>query len=559
MKKFLPLLLSILSLLAYAGFVYRQSLAENGGELVYGLDDAYIHMAMAKNFALHGVWGVTKFGFSSSTSSILWTLMLAGLFKVLGVVSLVPYILNILFAALALLLADAMLRGPIPSALYRFLTLVAFLLLTPFPPLITGGMEHTLQIFIMLGFAWASARALSAGHARPFTGASLLMFLSGFFVAFARYDSAFFALVVCGLLFLRRRWFQSIALGLVVLIPVVVYGWFSVRHGWYFFPNSILLKSGVLNAGATDFLASAFSREGFFYWALFRNPHLLFLLVLALVAYALRAASVGVWDERQILLLLFVLATILHMQFAQSGWFFRYEAYLMAVGLVAVAAALADFAPLVREASTAGTPALARALSIFSLALVLIIPSFDRGLMAWVRAPQAMNDRYLEHLIPSQFIRRYYPDATIMANDIGAPCFFTEARILDIYGLGNVEPAHFRRELDGYGVGDLREWSLREGASIAIVQLGWGVITGLIPGEWVLVGVWEVPRNVVFGDKKVGWYATSEAEAERLAAALAEFSPEVPPSVEQRGRYRGDTEPEDLTLPAAEEESPQRR
>lgn len=558
MKKFFPLLLSILGLIAYALLTYRLSLRENGGQLVYGLDDAYIHMAMAKNFALHGVWGVTPSGFTSSTSSILWTLLLGGLFKTLGVFVLIPYVLNVLFAALALAVADAMLRGPIPSALYRFMVLLAFLVLTPFPPLITGGMEHTLQIFIMLGFAWASVRALANDDPGPMAGAAPLMFLSGFFVAFVRYECAFFALVVCALLFVRRRWFQAIALGLIVLLPVVLYGWFSVRHGWYFFPNSILLKSGVLNAGPSDFLVEAFSREGFFYWTLFKNPHLFFLLALALFAYALRAGAVGVWEERQVLLLLFVLATMLHMQFAQAGWFYRYEAYLMAVGLVAVAAALADFAPLVREASTGGAPAMARALSIFALAMVLIIPAFDRGLLAWVHAPQAMNDRYLEHVIPSEFIRRYYPSATVMANDIGAPCFLTEARVLDIYGLGSIEPAQFRRELDGYGTDDLDEWARREGASIAIVQLGWGVITGLVPKEWVLVGVWEVPRNVVFGDKKVGWYATSEAEAERLAANLTEFASYVPTSVEQRGRYLGDTEEEDLTLPAGEEAAAER-
>jgi hypothetical protein len=42
------------------------SLRLNQGHFVYGLDDAYIHMSIAKNFALHGVWGVTPYAFSSS-------------------------------------------------------------------------------------------------------------------------------------------------------------------------------------------------------------------------------------------------------------------------------------------------------------------------------------------------------------------------------------------------------------------------------------------------------------------------------------------------------------
>jgi hypothetical protein len=225
---------------------------------------------------------------------------------------------------------------------------------------------------------------------------------------------------------------------------------------------------------------------------------------------------------------------------------------------VAIAAALADFGPMIRDASAGSARHAAHAVSILALALILIIPAFDRGLVAGIQAPQAMNDRYLEHVIPSEFIRRYYPSETVMVNDIGAPCFFTEARILDIYGLGSIEPAKFRRESGGYGTDDLLDWTVREGAKLAIVQLGWGNITGLIPPEWVLVGVWEIPRNVVFGDRRVGWYATSEAEAGRLMANLTEFAPEVPISVDQRGRYRGDTGEERLFEPAPEPETVKR-
>ncbi|MGO9387121.1 MAG: hypothetical protein ACLPWD_03630 [Methanobacterium sp.] len=42
------------------------SLRLNNGHFAYGLDDAYIHMSIAENFALHGVWGVTLYGFTSS-------------------------------------------------------------------------------------------------------------------------------------------------------------------------------------------------------------------------------------------------------------------------------------------------------------------------------------------------------------------------------------------------------------------------------------------------------------------------------------------------------------
>lgn len=548
MRSWTPLILAVLSLLGLAFYEYRISLRENGGQLIYGLDDAYIHMAIAKNFAEHGVWGVTRFGFTSSSSSILWTLVLGLVYKVIGVTSLLPYVLNVLCGALALLVADLILRGPVSQGFYRFLVLLLLMFVTPFAPLLTGGMEHLMQIAVVLAFAWWSARAIANDDPSPMAGTAPLMFFSSLFVAFVRYETAFLALVVCGLLFLRRRWFQSIALGLLVLVPVIVFGWISHRNGWYPLPNSVLLKSGVFRGGADSSLVQLFSMSGFSNFLgnpvqrAIESPHLFYLALLALVLYVLEARDkTNPWSERSTLLLIFVGAMFLHLQFAEVGWFYRYEAYLMALGIVANAAMLAGHAPRFARATQGDRTEVPFALSLSVLSLLLVFPGLDRGFVAWVEAPQAMNDRYLEHVMPSRFVREYYPEDVVMANDIGALCFLTDAKILDIYGLGSLEPAHFRTEPGGYGKDDLDRWSRDEGARIAIVQLGWGQITSRLPGDWVLVGVWDVPRNVVFGDTDVGWYATSEAEAEILMKHLGEFSSEVPFDIVQKGPYRGET------------------
>ena len=69
-------------------------LFDTGGVFAYALDDAYIHMAMAQNFAEHGVWGPTRYEFVSASSSPLWTATLAGLFAATGVHELWPLLLN---------------------------------------------------------------------------------------------------------------------------------------------------------------------------------------------------------------------------------------------------------------------------------------------------------------------------------------------------------------------------------------------------------------------------------------------------------------------------------
>jgi hypothetical protein len=61
-------------------FLLVVSLKLNHCHFIYGLDDAYIHMSIAKNFALYVVWGVTKYAFTSS--SLLWNLLLSFIYYV---------------------------------------------------------------------------------------------------------------------------------------------------------------------------------------------------------------------------------------------------------------------------------------------------------------------------------------------------------------------------------------------------------------------------------------------------------------------------------------------
>src|SRR5574341_2136772 len=94
-----PLLLSASVFLASAVLAVHAAMRWTDGRLIYSLDDAYIHMALAKNLAHHGVWGCTPFHFSSSSSSLLWTAVLAAAYRVFGVRDAIPLVLN---AALAL-------------------------------------------------------------------------------------------------------------------------------------------------------------------------------------------------------------------------------------------------------------------------------------------------------------------------------------------------------------------------------------------------------------------------------------------------------------------------
>src|SRR6266700_705744 len=85
-----PLFAACATLLGCIAHLFQASAYLTGGSIVYSLDDPYIHMAMARSFAEHGVWGITPHGFTSSTSSPIWTLIIAVAFRFFGVHDWIP-------------------------------------------------------------------------------------------------------------------------------------------------------------------------------------------------------------------------------------------------------------------------------------------------------------------------------------------------------------------------------------------------------------------------------------------------------------------------------------
>ncbi len=531
-----PLFASVVILCVTLGVLSTLLILRENGHLVFALDDPYIQMAMAKNFALHGVWGITRFGFTSASSSPLWTFLIAVTYLLAGVSETSPFYLSLLCAALMLWAAYSVLRWYKVSPKLTFCVLLVLIFFTPLPTLICIGSEHPLHAALTILLTFSAARLLSdESPAAARRDLIALLALSPVLTA-VRYEGMFLVLVIGALFFLRGRWRTGLAVGVTGFSSVLLYGAIGLEKGWSWLPSSILLKGNFPRF--TDLGTALDSIFGPAYSNLKAGPHLVVLvaasLFLALYAFDKRK---GLWDSRQLMTAIFVLIALAHIQFCMVALFFRHEAYLVALGIVVIAAQLADQLPE-KLFGTPGHRALVpKHVGALFLAAFLIYPCLVRAGVALIYLPQASKNIYEQQYQMGLFIERYYQGSTVALNDIGAVNFLADVHCLDLWGLGDYEVTQLRRRRD-YHARDILRLGREAGVKVAIVYDTWyaGEIGGL-PREWVGVGEWALPDNVVTGGETVSIYAVDESETVPLMQKLQEFSPLLPKGVKQSGRY----------------------
>jgi hypothetical protein len=530
-----PLLVAVAGLVLTVLALLAVSLSRTQGHLIYALDDAYIHMAMAKNFVRHGVWGVTADGFTSTSSGPLWTLLLAGVYALRGVNSASPFIMNLISACLVLIVAYWILcASRMPSRLILF-ALLAVILLTPLPALIFGGMEHALQTALTLAAVFLAARILSS--AEPRNERRLYIWLLGLapLLTSVRFEGMFLVFVVSVGFILRRRWRHGLLLSLLGLSPIAAYGVISRLHGWPWLPTTVLLKSGLIHTASPKLVIETLKHFGFI--NLVEGKHLVALLVLAALLDVLaKRRGDRVWNAEQIMTGIFAGTGILHLAFARVGWFYRYEAYLVALGVLVVACRFGLlFTALVEPTAPNSHPhTLPEAAAVFVLVMALFF-CLVRASMALRDIPRAVTNEFEQQCQMAAFIKRYYQRSSVALNDIGAVNYFADIHCLDLWGLGS--PAVARLRMRGsYGREEIARLAMDAGARVAIVHDAYFRAIGGMPPEWIRVGRWQIHNNLLSADT-VSIYAIDPSEAQPLMAHLAEFSTALPTDVVQSGLY----------------------
>jgi hypothetical protein len=506
----LPLALFFVSLAA----ALRAGMKGTEGHLIYSVDDAYIHMAVAKNFADSGLWGCTPFHFSSSSSSLLWTFVLGVAYRLFGVRDVTPLVLNVAFVVATLAVANRSMTRFAAPPLLRAVALVGLVVAFPMTGMVLLGMEHVLHLLLTIWFAAAAVEALTSppGDLRDRRRLTIGLCVLAALLGASRYEGFFLVGLACLGFLARRQLLRGVWIGAAALVPAVAFGAVSVANGAFFLPNSLMLKAAGESVSALAALLKPFGSEDL---AFLSNNRALPVLLLfgALSALVRWYSRRDIWRPQVLLPLLLASMIVAHGHYVFSPlyWVYRYDAYLVGFGIFVAAVVLAG---LPARGALAGRflPGLLVA------SLVVVAADVSEGLFADAEIA-GMRNTYLEQYHTASFIRTYYPGAAVIVNDLGAVTYYTQARILDLAALGDVEPLEIMRHTGTYTSRDVVIWTAKYQPAIAIISLGWGWVAPLVPGEWIKVAEVEVPPN----RERVGFFAVDPKEPWILRASVSTF------------------------------------
>jgi hypothetical protein len=217
---------------------------------------------------------------------------------------------------------------------------------------------------------------------------------------------------------------------------------------------------------------------------------------------------------------------ILHLSFADIGWFYRYESYLIVLTIFLLLWLVDD---IFKRRNVL------RALDLKTSAIILMFMVAFYPLAK--KAGKAIHDAYFaprniyeQQVQMAKFVGKYYYTSTIVLNDIGAVSYFNDKiKIIDLMGLGSIDILREKRA-GGFNKNFIDNYCKKKGASVAILYNDSNAFE--IPANWHLVCEWRIMNNVVCRMDKVGFYSINSTEDRFLKKKLKEFSQSLPRRVD---------------------------
>jgi hypothetical protein len=453
-----PLLASVL-LFAACGVALEASIvAQQRGELWYPLDDTYIQMAIAKNLARDATWGVAH-EYANAGSSLLWPLMLSAVYLIAGVQDWVPLALNVVAGIATLWIASRVLERYASTGV-RAAALALIVIAVPLFHTARIGMEHVVVCLVAVTAVALVARACAEELPRwwlPLVGATLLL---------ARFDLAAVAAPLAIVIALNLGWRPAAGFLLGAIAPVVASAVIAWQHGWPLLPTPVLLKHRFSMVDSLFEWLVSFGAGGLA--LLVRTPILLIVVIAGLWLMVQWRDNDTRGRERIIMLFVAIAAILLHVQFGQTGWMYRYESHLVTMGIVAMASAASWW----RGWRASARPAAA-------LLVLVVIATVGWRTFAAVRElrDQTRADSYTA--LVNDFLEQFPPPGGIIIGHVGLIGYRTDTPMIDAMGLLTPELVAPGRIADPVM---LRRIAAERGVRFSVEHVA----------DWLCIGRWTV-------------------------------------------------------------------
>lgn len=506
------LLISIIVFSTVCAIYYISSVTKTDGQYIYPIDDAYIHLAMAKNFAVYKVWGVTRYEFSSTSSSPLFTCLLSFLIKVFGNNDQISLYVNLIFGAGTVYILNRYFSGVFKKARSIAFSVLFTLFIAVLHLQILSGMEHVLHVFLFTLNIFCLTRLQNKSAVLGFYISLLLMGL-------VRFESMFYFAVLAFVFILLKQWKRAGLILLAGFIPIALFCYINYQQDGYLFPNSVVVKGTQLAFDGNfphqlkhifldNFLLNAsFYKIGFF-------P---ILISLVFIYRGFKTKKFRDAVQSNLLLITISLVMICHSMFADLKGLFRYEAYLLTGFSMAIIPEVRGFIEYFKDYLK--KEKLVSGFIIMNMVLLIYKCFSAHSILS-----EGGKNIYEQQVQSAKFLHTYYNESKVIANDIGAITYFTDIHLLDMAGLGSVKTIPFnenRRQPDAKFERFLTQHTVNRNYDIALIYDAW--LQPYIPKNWEKVAVLKITHPVTVARDEVAVYSVNRHNEQILKRNIRTF------------------------------------
>ncbi|MCY0969491.1 hypothetical protein [Chryseobacterium wangxinyae] len=505
--------ISLMAVFSVCAGYYFHSLSQTEGNFTYPIDDAYIHLAIAKKFSENHIWGVTSHQFSSTSSAPLFTFILSFLITVFGNHDIIPLLFNIFFGAGIIYILNKYYSQYFAKSSHIVLATLFTVFFSLLHLHVLMGMEHIFQVFL---FA-VNIYCLSQKDKSKI--ASGVFFSTLFLMGLVRFESMFYFVILAFVFLILKNWRDALLVLIIGFLPIVLFCCFNFQQSGYYFPNSVVVKGTRLSLDSTLFnqIKNIFIHKLLLNISFYKIGIFPILICILIIRKSWKGNKFSDIIKNNFLLVVFSLLMICHTLFADLKGAFRYEAYILVGFSMAIIPKIINlfenFRSFIKEET------LLSFLIVMNIFLMIYKLNSGHQLLRY-----GSKNIYEQQVQSARFLNQYYNHAKVVANDIGAITYFTDIRLLDIAGLASTETIVFNEKNAVFGSefkSFLTDYCDDHQFEIAVVYEDW--LQGQIPDNWRKVADLTIQNKTTVANSRVSIYSIDQTKIDLLKENIKRF------------------------------------